>query len=44
MTALNVMPAKLTSSSGFADDSVIAATVRLSVSWLACDPQPAHLL
>src|ERR1700760_54223 len=28
----------------FHSDSVIAATVRLSISWLARDPQPAHLL
>jgi hypothetical protein len=44
MTARNVIPAKLTSSSRFRGDSVIAATVRLSISWLARDSQPAHLL
>src|ERR1700761_945953 len=28
----------------FRGDSVIAATVRLRISWLARDPQPTHLL
>jgi hypothetical protein len=28
----------------FCGDSVIPATVRLGISWLARDPQPAHLL
>jgi hypothetical protein len=44
MTALKVRPTTLISSSGFHGDSVIAATVRLSISWLARDPQPTHLL